>query len=51
MSSDVMGLLRSIPWFAWIPIVAILGGIAMGIVKMVIEHREKMETIRRKPPD
>ena len=36
----------SIPWFAWIPIVAILGGTATSITKMIINHRERMERIR-----
>ncbi len=39
-----------IPWFAWIPIVAIVGGIVRstitGIVKSTYQHRERMEMIR-----
>lgn len=39
--------LRSIPWWAWIPIVAIVGGILQGTVKMSHRHRERMEMIRQ----
>jgi len=39
--------MRSIPWWAWIPIVAILGGTMQGLVKMSHRHRERMEMIRQ----
>ena len=42
--------LYTIPWFAWIPIVAIVGGIIRstitGIVQFTYQHRERMEMIR-----
>ena len=36
----------SIPWYAWVAIVAILGGSATKITKMIITHVENMERIR-----
>jgi hypothetical protein len=36
----------SIPWFAWIPIIAIVCASASGIIKMLIVHRERMAMIR-----
>ena len=36
----------SIPWFAWIAIVAILCGTATAITRMIIDHRERLERIR-----
>jgi hypothetical protein len=43
--------LSFIPWFAWIPIIAIVGGIGSGtittLVKLSQTHRERMEMIRR----
>jgi hypothetical protein len=48
-------ILVGIPWFAWIAIVAILGGITSGIIKMILRHSERMEMIERGinpgPPD
>lgn len=35
----------SIPWYAWIAIIAIVGGLISGLTKMVIAHREKMALI------
>jgi hypothetical protein len=36
----------SIPWFAWVAIVAILAGCATSVATAIIKHREKMERIR-----
>jgi hypothetical protein len=36
----------SIPWFAWIPIVAIICGTIGGVVKSVTTHQERMAMIR-----
>lgn len=48
-------VLTSIPWFAWVAIVAIIGGITSGIIKMILRHSERMEMIERGidpgPPD
>jgi hypothetical protein len=45
-----MQALCSLPWFAWIPIVAIIGGILSGTIKCVMslsfQHRERMAMIR-----
>lgn len=40
-------LCQSLPWFVWIPIVAIIGGCAVSIVGCITSHREKMEKIRQ----
>ncbi len=45
--SEFWKLCQSIPWFAWIPIVAILGGCAVAIVGCITCHREKMEKLRQ----
>jgi hypothetical protein len=41
-----VSILEALPWFAWIPIVAILGATITGIVKLGITHRERMAMIR-----
>jgi uncharacterized membrane protein (DUF106 family) len=38
--------LHSMPWFAWVAIVAIISGSVTTIVKDRIRHRERMEMIR-----
>jgi len=42
-----MTIIETIPWFAWIPIVAILCGTISGIVKMVITHKERLAMIQQ----
>ena len=47
--------LSTIPWYAWIAIVAIVGGIIRQIVVMSHKHQERMAMIRqgidpREPP-
>jgi len=37
--------LRSLPWFAWIAIAAILGGTVRSIVKANHHHQQRMEMI------
>lgn len=39
-------ILATIPWFAWIPIVAIICGTIGGVVKSLTTHRERMTMIR-----
>jgi hypothetical protein len=39
-------ILNSIPWFAWIPIVAIICGSIHGLVCTVNKHNERMAMIR-----
>jgi hypothetical protein len=40
-------ILATLPWFAWIAIVAILSGTVGGILKTLIIHRERMAMIRQ----
>jgi len=47
MSSDVTQMVVSIPWWAWIAIVAIVCGSVSGIVKMRYQHLERIEMIRQ----
>jgi len=48
--AESLSLLHSIPWFAWIPIVAIVGGITSGTITKLVElrhrHTERMTMIR-----
>jgi hypothetical protein len=39
-------ILATLPWFAWIAIVAIVGGSVCGTLKTLIIHRERMAMIR-----
>ncbi len=39
-----------IPWFAWIAIIAIIGGTVTSITKLVINHRERMAVLEHKRP-
>lgn len=39
-------LVTTIPWFAWIPIVAIISGTIGGVVKSLTTHKERMAMIR-----
>jgi len=39
-------VMESIPWYAWIPIVAIIVGGVSSIIKLSHKHRERMEMIR-----
>ena len=39
-------VLDTLPWYAWIAIVAILGGAATRITLMIFKHREEMERIK-----
>ncbi len=43
----MIDLLKSIPWFAWIAIVAIVAGAFQGIVKAMHRHEEKMAMIKQ----
>lgn len=42
----VSTILDAIPWFAWIPIVAIICGTVTGVVKSMHCHAERMAMIR-----
>ena len=45
--TEIWKLLLSIPWYGWIPIVAILCGSIIAVVRMIIRHRERMAMIRQ----
>ncbi len=40
-------ILRSIPWFAWIAIIAILSSAAVSVFKGIHRHEERMEMIKQ----
>lgn len=48
--SESWSFLHTIPWFAWIPIIAIVGGIGSGTITKLVElhhrHKERMSMIR-----
>ena len=46
MMQTSLSIVNSIPWFAWIPIVAIVCGTIGGVVKSVQTHTERMAMIR-----
>jgi uncharacterized membrane protein HdeD (DUF308 family) len=39
--------LSHIPWYAWIAIVVLVGGIIRQVVSMSHKHQERMEMIRQ----
>jgi len=45
--NGVASILTALPWFAWIPIVAIIGGTVGSVTKMIITHNERMAMIRQ----
>jgi hypothetical protein len=45
--NGVVSILEALPWFAWIPIVAIIGGTVGSVTKMIITHNERMAMIRQ----
>lgn len=45
--ADLISVLQSWPWFAWVAIVAILSGFFSGAIKMWLTHRERIEMIRQ----
>ncbi len=40
-------VLEGIPWYAWIAIIAIIGGTVSSLVRVILRHQERMERIRR----
>jgi len=40
-------VLESIPWYAWVAIIAIIGGTVTSVTKMILHHQERMEMIQR----
>ncbi len=52
----IIAFLNTWPWYAWIPIVAILCGTILSIIRMHIRHKERIAMIRQGihpdfPPD
>jgi hypothetical protein len=45
--TQVVSILDALPWYAWIPIVAIICGTIGGLVKTSIIHRERMAMIQQ----
>jgi hypothetical protein len=45
--SELVALIGALPWFAWIPIVAIVCGTIGGVGKTLIMHRERMAMNRQ----
>jgi hypothetical protein len=45
--TSVVSIIEALPWFAWIPIVAIIGGTVGSVTKMIITHNERMAMIRQ----
>jgi hypothetical protein len=46
MQSSVVSILNALPWFAWIPIVSIVGGTVCSVASKIIAHRERMAMIQ-----
>jgi hypothetical protein len=46
-NDNLWTFLSSIPWWSWIPIVAIVGGVVQSIIGMNQKHRERLEMIQR----
>jgi uncharacterized membrane protein len=47
IGSALVDLLKGIPWFAWIAIVAIIGGTISSVVKARYRHVQRMEMINK----
>lgn len=39
------GIIQALPWFAWVAIIAIVGGCITSITRMCMRHRERMAMI------
>lgn len=44
---EILDILRTLPWFAWIAIVGILCGTISSVLKMKIQHQERMAMIQQ----
>jgi uncharacterized membrane protein (DUF106 family) len=38
--------LAVMPWYAWVAIVAIVGGVVSGLITSIFQHQERMAMIR-----
>ena len=47
MVSESVHLFQSLPWFAWIAIVAIISGCLTDVMKRRYRHMERIEMIRQ----
>ena len=47
MTTEIVHLANSIPWFAWIAIVAIISGSIAEVLKRRYRHLERIEMIRQ----
>jgi hypothetical protein len=45
MMDNFWSFRHTIPWFAWVAIVAIVGGCATSVAKVIATHRERMAKI------
>jgi hypothetical protein len=45
--SGIVSILNSLPWFAWIAIVAVVCGTIDDLLKRSIKHRERMAMIQQ----
>lgn len=43
----MLAFLNSLPWYAWVTIVAILAGAFQKIVRSIHQHEERMEMIKQ----
>ena len=46
-TDNLWTFLSSIPWWSWVAIVAIVGGITQSIVAMNHKHRERLAMIEK----
>ena len=47
LGSGFTDVIRSIPWFAWVAIVGIVGGTVCSVVSSRFRHIQRMEMIRK----
>lgn len=40
-------VINAMPWYAWVAIVAIIGGTVTGVVNGLIHHRERMAMLNQ----
>lgn len=45
--NGIQQILNAMPWYAWIAVIVLAGGIVRQIVSMSHKHRERMEMIRQ----
>jgi len=46
-NDNLWTFLASIPWWSWIPIVAIVGGLIQSMLAMNHKHRERLAMIEK----